>query len=239
MTGSVKIGITVHKIQLPYYIYGRDDMVAGERGSVASLMWLIAFTALAMAAVFSPADAGGVVSLVVGGHLLWGLAFILAGRGGVRSEAVVHGQRFVVCGFAVAGAAEMLSLLAAGWMRVDPLAIWLVIGLTFMVIGVANTRRCPPHDGVFASQIFFHMVMVLPGLAVMKPGVWPSFEPMFTLFVLTAVLIPFLFVALLIVVAYDLARPRRERALIWSVLLVDQAAFLFMAMRWWANRLTI
>jgi hypothetical protein len=50
--------------------------------------------------------------------------------------------------------------------------------------------------------------------------------------VMVVCLIPFPFATLVMILIHEQARPRAERELTWSAVLANQAAFLYMALRW-------
>jgi hypothetical protein len=221
-------------------------MAEDGRVSVAALLWSIAFVSLALAAALTPADARGVVGLVVVGHLLWGLAFVLARRGGATSELVVQGQRFVVGMLTVAGVLDLIVLIAACCTRDEAVAIWSGVALSFVAAGMANTHLAPPSDGVLGCQVFFHvltmlatapilMMQLLPADNRTSPALLKPAEEARVMFLSTAVLIPFLFSALITMLLYRLSRPRAEREFTWTTMLAHQAAYLFIALRWLAS----
>lgn len=215
--------------------------------SLADLLWMVAFSALALAALLSPADSEGVGSLAVGGHLLWGLAYASAGAGPSRRTEGRGASGLVVGVLAAAGLCEVVGAAVAWREAEDAQALWFVLASAYAAAGIATALRRGPGDGAFACQIFFHLLAAFPVLgacanALLRAsaggsagGAITGASPLTTVLIQAVqVAAPLLLTALLATLALDLARPRGGggRDLPWMALMAHQAAFTVITIRW-------
>jgi hypothetical protein len=211
-----------------------------SRGGLATLLWLVAYSALALAALTSPADAEGVVGLVAGGNLLWGTAFVVGREERSRSKAA----GFIVAVLAVAGLCELSALATALAEGERGQALWFGVALTFVLEGIVTTLRRAPSDGTLACQILFHAILLVPALGFVanfgmrRFAVGPAVASITgagplagVMFLIVSVAVPLLFAAAVTTLAYDLSRPRRERDMLWATLVAHEAAFAILAAR--------
>ncbi|MBX6316745.1 MAG: hypothetical protein IRY99_28105 [Isosphaeraceae bacterium] len=202
--------------------------------NVGTLLWAVAFAALALAALLAPADAGGVVGLVAVGHGLWLTAFYVEPTVR-RSAADGRAQALVAVVLVVLGSCEALGLARALAEREWDQGLWFGLALSFAAAGVLGTMRRGPSDGVLACQLFFHGLMLVPALAaladrLLATGGAGPLAP--RLVVIVGVAVPVLFATLLLILAHDLHRPPEARDLAWAALLAHQAAYVVILIRW-------
>src|SRR4051812_11052374 len=84
---------------------------SADRIHVGSLLWLVAFAAMGIAALTSPADVSGVLSLLTFGHALTAIAVVIDAARGRRRLPSDAGFLFGV--LAAFAAVEALGLLAS------------------------------------------------------------------------------------------------------------------------------
>jgi uncharacterized membrane protein len=208
---------------------------------LSTLLWCVAFVALALAGMIVPADAQGVTGVALGGSLIWIVAYALDDQTR-RTKPSQAPRRLVPTVLAVAGLLELLAGLATMAERERDQSIWFASALVFAVFGIVTARRREPGDGTFAVQIFFHTLMLVPALAMLvnayldaraRSGIIGAAGPLTRVLILvTGVALPILFTALVTVLAYDVNRERENSDLPWSTLLASQAAYTVVLFRW-------
>ncbi|HEV3121296.1 MAG TPA: hypothetical protein VGY53_05315 [Isosphaeraceae bacterium] len=215
---------------------------ASERPfGVANLLWLVAYAALLLSAVFTPAERPSLLSLVAAGHLLWAGAFYLDWSLEPKRHERPAGKAVVVGVLAAMGAGELIGM-ALGFREDDQFqAAWFGLALSFLVAALASSMRWPPSDFVLGCQIFFHVMMLAPALAILARAiVWLNVGdwalnslggagPLAVVLVGIA-LVGFPFVLAAMGAALQISRAANTRS--WSALLVHQAAFTIMVLRW-------
>jgi hypothetical protein len=206
---------------------------------ISSLLWLTAYIALLLAAVLTPADQMSVVSLVGAGHVFWCTAYVLDKAFEPARSEKPGGAAIVLGVFIALGMAEAAGL-AWGLYEGDLFeSLWFGLAVSFAVVAAVTALRWPPSDFVLACQVFFHLVLLVPAalaaVAVMVDlGTNRGFNAgsarllAVALFIIASVGFPFVLAAT--GAALQISRAANTRS--WSALLVNQAAFTIMALRW-------
>jgi hypothetical protein len=207
--------------------------------SVAGALGMVAASALTLAALALPADERGAATLVVSGHVVWGLTCCVVSP--TRGVVGRGGRVVVLATLAVAG---LVELAAMGWMlaeRERAQALWFGLAGSFTLVGIVGTIRTEPEDDVFAGQIFFHLIMALPALGILlheglrwrlggdAAGAGGVLRQVLRI---ESVALPLVCVALLASLAYGVSRGRRHRDPAWIFLQVHQAAYVTLLARW-------
>ncbi len=211
---------------------------------LSTLIWGVAFLALTMSAVLSPATDSGVVGVTVLGFVLTGLAVAIdaiSGREARRPEDVA----FLTSVLAAFAAVEVFGLVVAQGENESRQAIWFAAALGFAASGILASWRGGGSDGSVAAQLFFHGVMVVPAIAPIGKLAVRSFGspeaisafgvagPVAKLLlVIDGIAMPPLFAGLLFALAHDLSTRDETRSPIWPSLLIHQAAYVVIALRW-------
>jgi hypothetical protein len=210
---------------------------------VLTCLGAVGFAALGLAAVFAPADPGGVLSLVGVGHLVWVAAFAID-RATPPDRVAIRDRGITAAALAVAAGFEGLGCTLAHRAGEAGQALWYGLALSFAAAGIVGSRRRCPSDPVFTCQVYFHSMMLIPLLStvlglidrrLVLPG---SHDQLIegalalTLTVVACIGLPLLFTALLASVAINLTGPAERRDLPWTALLAHQAAFVVILIRW-------
>jgi hypothetical protein len=226
------------------------NQVAEPSGSgIAATLWGVAFAALVLAALATPAKPDGVVGVVAVGHALWGIAW-LGGRSARRGYEARVGRGMVVGVLSAYALVELGGMAAARAAGESGQALWFGLALSFAAAGMASAIQAGPGDEVLACQLFFHTLMALPALgAVINRGLRALAGPSAadavsgagpltgTLMIVAGVSVPLLFAGLLGALARDRSRPPEQRGPAWAALLAHQAAYAILVVRWAGNGL--
>jgi len=204
----------------------------------------VAFLALTMAAVLSPATDSGVVGVTVLGFVLTGFAVAMDATLGT------HGRRpddaaFLTSVLIAFAAVELFGLVVAQSENETRQAVWFAAALGFAASGMLASWRGGGTDGSVAAQLFFHSVMIVPAIAPLGKfavksfgtpeaiGAFNTAGPIAKLLlVIDGIAMPPLFAGIMFALAYDLSKRDEARPPIWPSLLIHQAAYVVIALRW-------
>ncbi len=222
----------------------RHGETGGHRLSLGGMLWLVAYVALGMASVATPANAWGVGVVAGVGLSLWGLALAidLATKrvpGGPEAAGMVGGV------FATFGLIESIGMWASFGHGQRDQAAWFAIALGFAAASIAGSLRRGPKDMTLAAQLGFHVVMCLPALALLinagltrlaGPGsAWLIGGPeglTRNLILVATVVLPALFLLLAGAIVLEWIGRRDEGSPAWSALLTAQASLVVIILRW-------
>ena len=223
-----------------------SEVDAGSRWTVASLLWATAYVGLGLATIALPADREGVEALLIGGAMVWAIAYLLDRFAKARVASKPRRTTAIVSAvYLIACLVESSAALEALRERQEDQALWFGLALGFAVAALASARNREPSDGVLLTQLSFHGLMLIPALAILinaglvlvaVPGTIGLAAPLTrTLIVVASVPMPLVFVTDLAVLATDFHRPAEDRDRPATTLLVVQAACLVEVLRWAHN----
>lgn len=215
--------------------------------TVAGGLWMVAFASLLLAALVSRPVASNLLSLAAVGHALTALAIFL--EPGPPSQASFRrGRAFTVGSLGVFLLGELLGTAIALGLGGRPLALWFTLGAGFAAVGIAATWRRVPGDDVFACQLAFHAIVLIPLFGAFQPyglgsatrrllgeEALEQYTPGFAVVIFSVMAIPLLLLSLSNVLAHNLEGAAGDRSLSWAVLLAHQVIFLLFLFRWTAG----
>jgi hypothetical protein len=207
---------------------------------VSEVLWLTAWIAVALAALFSRADASSVLNVALGGGLLWAFALVIHCRNHASRPAPRGPGRLLVAVLLISGGCvEAFGVWSAFHQSSWGQVYWFAVPTGFAAAGLITLSRREPGDGVLFGQLFFHGLMSVPALSriaamwLARPNAPNNFALLTrSLIVIVGVVEPALFVTLLVLVAHDLQRPNEERDSPWVALAAAQAAYVVALFRW-------
>lgn len=217
--------------------------------TLASMLWLVAFASLPLAAAASPTEGRGLEGMALSGFAIWVIACLRecmchrspAGRASVGEIDGVKPPFAELCTVATIEGLGMAGALGHGD---ESLASYFALSLSFALAGITNARRRAPSADMVFCQLVFHGLVAIPGLVFEGSLAVGQFYGqrlyaylgnaggMMAVMVLTAVTVPPLFMILISTAAVELARPDDDRDLPGSALLSQEAACLLLFMRW-------
>lgn len=213
---------------------------------VSSLLWGVAYVALAIAGVMSPTDPPGIVSLLALGHGVTLAGVVADVNSGPRPRRLRSDVALLGAILLVVASVDAIALGVSLREGESAQALWFGAAIGFAVAGVIAAVTSAPSDGAVAAQLAFHGVMTLPALGAVLALVFgalgdPAVAPVMArgtpvarrVFVVGSILLGPLFVTLLAVLGFEAARSDDSpRSAAWTALLVHEAAYAMMAARW-------
>lgn len=223
----------------------RTDVPRDGRSGVATLIWAVAYSAEAIAAFTVPADATGVLGLMLLGHVVTATVLIVdvVNRRRARGD---EDAGFLSAVLLIFAAAELGALLVAYREGETSQVMWFAAAFGFAAAGLLAVWRGGGSDGAIASQLALHGVLMIPAIGaavtslfmirgdVGAAGALAQAGPVARrLFVIGGIAMPPVFVTILAVLAHDQSsRAQRAPSPVWTALLVHEAAHVVLAARW-------
>jgi hypothetical protein len=213
-----------------------------SRSGAGRLLWLVAYSALGLTALLGPANAEGVLGLVLAGHMLWAVAYLLGGAPAAQPDEGRAGKSYLRVVFGLIGVFELTGLAWGIAHHELFLVLWFALALSFLIPGFANAIRWSLSDEFLVCQLWFHFYMVVPLVLSLgsvldgMPGAGGGAD-FFAVVALMIILIAGAAVPLFVVALSTAKVPgRRPSSRAWRVLMVHQVAFTVFAIRWMAAR---
>jgi hypothetical protein len=215
---------------------------APARWSLESLLWGVAHFALVLTGVSTPTNAAGLGGLIVGGLVVWTVAFIRDARQSVEKprDAQVVSVSFLV--FAIVDFYCAAMLYAPG---AQAQVIWFAVAGLFAVMAIAAARVRAPSDVTYLAQLWFQFSMALPAFfllvklavryTIARPPAIP-FDPAdavtpVVMFAVMVILMPINVLFILALMGLEFRRAKEDRAYVWETLSVHQLAYVILSAR--------